>query len=191
QLLAEGQRLRREGQPSAPYYVELHKRFALPVAALVFTLVGFPLGIRSPPGPRSHRAGRAPPLALSFGIVVGYYILYNSMEGFALRGRIPAGIAVWIPNAILAVVGVVLLRASAVGAPTAAFDLFWRLWARVEQLRPSRVVRPVEERKLRRLGRFAGPRESTFIIDRYLIRQYLLFLGIGNMVRTVLIAGAR
>jgi LPS export ABC transporter permease LptF/LPS export ABC transporter permease LptG len=181
QLLAEGQRLRREGQPSAPYYVELHKRFALPVAALVFTLVGFPLGIRS------HRGGRAAALALSFGIVVGYYILYNSMEGFALRGRIPAGIAVWIPNAILAVVGVVLLRASVVGAPTAALDLFWRLWARVEQLRPSRVVRPVEERKLRRLGRFAGPRESTFIIDRYLIRQYLLFLGIGTMVGTVLI----
>ena len=181
QLLAEAQRLGREGQPSAPYYVELHKRFALPVAALVFTLVGFPLGIRS------HRGGRAAALALSFGIVVGYYILYNSMEGFALRGRIPAGIAVWIPNAILAVMGVFLLRASVVGAPTAALDVFWRLWARVEQRRAARVVRPVEERKLRRLGRFAGPRESTFIMDRYLIRQYLLFLGIGTMVGAVLI----
>jgi LPS export ABC transporter permease LptF/LPS export ABC transporter permease LptG len=181
QLLAEAQRLRREGQPSAPYYVELHKRFALPVAALVFTLVGFPLGIRS------HRGGRSAALALSFGIVVGYYILYNSMEGFALRGRIPAGVAVWIPNAILAVMGALLLRASVVGAPTAALDLFWRLWARVEQRRAGRVVRPVEERKLRRLGRFAGPRESTFIMDRYLIRQYLLFLGIGTMVGLVLI----
>jgi lipopolysaccharide export system permease protein len=181
QLLAEAQRLRREGQPSAPYYVELHKRFALPVAALVFTLVGFPLGIRS------RRGGRAAALALSFGIVVGYYILYNSMEGFALRGRIPAGVAVWIPNAILAVMGALLLRASVVGAPTAALDLFWRLWARVEQRRAGRVVRPVEERKLRRLGRFAGPRESTFIMDRYLIRQYLLFLGIGTLVGLVLI----
>jgi len=181
QLLAEAQRLRGEGQPSAPYYVELHKRFALPVAALVFTLVGFPLGIRS------HRGGRAAALALSFGIVVGYYILYNSMEGFALRGRIPVGIAVWIPNAILAVVGGFLLRASVVGAPTAALDVFWRLWARVERRRALRVVRPVEERKLRRLGRFAGPRESTFIMDRYLIRQYLLFLGIGTMVGAVLI----
>ena len=181
QLLAEAHRLRREGQPSAPYYVELHKRFALPVAALVFTLVGFPLGIRS------HRGGRAAALALSFGIVVGYYILYNSMEGFALRGRIPAGVAVWIPNAILAVMGALLLRASVVGAPTAALDPFWRLWARVEQRRAGRVVRPVEERKLRRLGRFAGPRESTFIMDRYLIRQYLLFLGVGTMVGLVLI----
>jgi LPS export ABC transporter permease LptF/LPS export ABC transporter permease LptG len=182
QLLSEAQRLRREGQSSAPYYVELHKRFALPVAALVFTLVGFPLGIRS------HRGGRAAALALSFGIVVGYYILYNSMEGFALRGRIPAGIAVWIPNAILALLGAFLLHASTVGAPTAWLDLFWRLWTRVEQRWAGRAVRPVEERKLRRLGRFAGPRESTFIMDRYLIRQYLLFLGIGTLVGTVLIA---
>ncbi|HEU4439812.1 MAG TPA: LPS export ABC transporter permease LptG [Methylomirabilota bacterium] len=181
QLLAEAERLRREGQSSAPYYVELHKRFALPVAALVFTLVGFPLGIRS------HRGGRAAALALSFGIVVGYYILYNAMEGFALRGRMPAGVAVWVPNAILAVLGMALLRASVVGAPTAALDLFWRLWAWMEQRWAGRVVRPVEERKPRRLGRLAGPRESTFIIDRYLIRQYLLFLGIGTLVGLVLI----
>ena len=52
----------------------MHKRFALPVAALVFTLVGFPLGVRS------HRGGRAVALALSFGIVVSYYIFYTSME---------------------------------------------------------------------------------------------------------------
>jgi lipopolysaccharide export system permease protein len=181
QLLSEAERLRREGQSSAPYYVELHKRFALPVAALVFTLAGFPLGIRS------HRGGRAAALALSFGIVVGYYILYNSMEGFALRGRMPAGVAVWIPNAILALLGAALLRASTVGAPTAWLDLFWRLWTRVEQRWAGRAMRPVEERKLRRLGRFAGPRESTFIMDRYLIRQYLLFLGIGALVGAVLI----
>jgi LPS export ABC transporter permease LptF/LPS export ABC transporter permease LptG len=181
QLLSEGARLRGEGQPSAPYYVELHKRFALPVAALVFTLVGFPLGIRS------HRGGRAAALALSFGIVVGYYILYNSMEGFALRGRLPAGIAVWIPNAILALLGVFLLRATVVGAPAAALDLFWRHWARIEQRWAGRTVRPVEERKPRRLGRFAGPRESTFIMDRYLVRQYLLFLGVGTLVGALLI----
>jgi lipopolysaccharide export system permease protein len=181
QLIAEAERLRSEGQSGAPYYVELHKRFALPVAALVFTLVGFPLGIRS------HRGGRAAALALSFSIVVGYYILYNSMEGFALRGRMPAGIAVWVPNAILAVLGAFLLRASMVGAPTAWLDLFWRLWTWIEQRRAGRVVRPIEERRLRGLGRFAGPRESTFIMDRYLIRQYLLFLGIGTLVGAVLI----
>ena len=182
ELVSEAERLRRAGQIYMPYYIELHKRFALPVAALVFTLVAFPLGIRS------HRGGRAVALALSFGIVVGYYILYSSMEGFALRGRLPAGIAVWIPNMLLALLGVALMRASVAGAPTAWLDLFWRLWARVGERRSGREAKPLEDRRLRRLGRLTGPRESTFIMDRYLIRQYLLFLGIGTLVGAVLIA---
>ena len=181
QLIAEAESLRRAGQIYRPYYVELHKRFALPVAALVFTLVAFPLGVRS------QRGGRAGALALSFGIAVAYYILYSTMEGMALRGRLPAGIAVWIPNAILAVVGVALLRASVAGVSGAWVDLFWRLWARASERRSGRVVKPLEERRRRRLGRIAGPRESTFVIDRYLIRQYLVFLGIGTGIGTTLV----
>jgi LPS export ABC transporter permease LptF/LPS export ABC transporter permease LptG len=181
QLINEADRLRREGQIATPYYVELHKRFALPVAALVFTLVGFPLGIRS------HRGGRAVALGLSFGIVVSYYILYTSMEGFALRGRLPAGIAVWIPNALLALVGVAMLRAAVAGVSTAWLDLFWRLWAKVGERQSGRVAKPLDERRRRRLGRLTGPRESTFIMDRYLIRQYLVYLGIGTVIGAVLI----
>ncbi len=181
QLISEADRLYREGQIATPYYVELHKRFALPVAALVFTLVGFPLGIRS------HRGGRAVALGLSFGIVVSYYILYTSMEGIALRGRLPAGIAVWIPNAILALVGAAMLRAAVAGVSTAWLDAFWRLWAKIGERRSGRVAKPLEERRRRRLGRLTGPRESTFIMDRYLIRQYLIYLGIGTVIGAVLI----
>ncbi|MGH7400537.1 MAG: LPS export ABC transporter permease LptG [Candidatus Rokuibacteriota bacterium] len=181
QLLAEAESMRRAGQIYTPYYVELHKRFALPVAALIFTIVAFPLGIRS------HRGGRAVALGLSFGIVVGYYILYSTMEGLALRGRMPAGVAVWVPNMILAVVGLALMRASVAGASPAWLDLFWRLWAKVGERRSGRVAKPIEERRRRRLGRLAGPRESTFLIDRYLIRQYLIFLGVGTGIGASLI----
>lgn len=182
QLISEADRLDRAGQIATPYYVELHKRFALPVAALMFTLVGFPLGIRS------HRGGRAVALGLSFGIVVSYYILYTSMEGFALRGRLPAGIAVWVPNALLAIVGLAMLRASAVGVSSAWLELFWRLWAKAGERRSGRVVKPLEERRRRRLGRLTGPRESSFIMDRYLIRQYLIYLGVGTLIGSVLIS---
>ena len=181
QLIGEADRLLREGQIATPYYVELHKRFALPMAALMFTLVGFPLGIRS------HRGGRAVALGFSFGIVVSYYILYTSMEGIALRGRLPAGIAVWIPNAILALVGLAMLRAEVAGVSTAWLDAFWRLWAKIGERRSGRVAKPLEERRRGRLGRLTGPRESTFIMDRYLIRQYLIYLGIGTVIGAVLI----
>ncbi|MGH7403527.1 MAG: LPS export ABC transporter permease LptG [Candidatus Rokuibacteriota bacterium] len=181
QLLAEAESMRRAGQIYTPYYVELHKRFALPVAALLFTIVAFPLGIRS------QRGGRAVALGLSFAIVISYYILYSGMEGLALRGRMPAGIAVWVPNMILAVVGLALMRASVVGAPPAWLDFFWRLWAKVGDRQSGRVAKPLEERRRRRLRRLAGPRESTFLIDRYLVRQYLIFLGVGTGIGAALV----
>jgi lipopolysaccharide export system permease protein len=181
QLVAEAESLRRAGQIYRPYYVELHKRFALPVAALVFTFVAFPLGIRS------QRGGRAVALALSFGIVVAYYILYTTMEGLALRGRLPIGLAVWTPNVIMALLGLAFLRASVAGAPAAWLDLFWRLWNKVAERRSGRVAKPLEERRRRRLGPIAGPRESTFVIDRYLIRQYLAFLGVGTAIGAALV----
>ncbi|HUP37956.1 MAG TPA: LPS export ABC transporter permease LptG [Candidatus Limnocylindria bacterium] len=180
QLVAEAETLRRSGQIYAPHYVELHKRFALPVAALVFTVMAFPLGVRS------QRGGRAVALGLSFGVVVGYYILYSTMEGLAMRNRMPAAIAVWIPNAILAVVGVVLLRASVAGVSPAGLDLLWRLWAKVGERQSGRVAKPLEERR-RHLRRLAGPRASTFVMDRYLVKQYLIYLGIGTGIGAVLV----
>ncbi len=177
QLVDEARHLEREGQIAAPYYVELHKRFALPVAALVFVLVGFPLGVRS------HRGGRAVALASSFGIVVSYYIVFTSLEGMALRGRLPAGVAVWIPNALFFMIGLALLRAATLGVSTAWLDGLWRLRAKLEPRRSGRVVKPRRERQLVHLR---GPRASTFIIDRYLVREYLVYLGIGALVGSVL-----
>jgi len=39
----------------------------------------------------------------------------------------------------------------------------------VGERQSGRVAKPLEERRRRRLGRLAGPRASTFIMDRYLI----------------------
>ncbi|HET7875089.1 MAG TPA: LPS export ABC transporter permease LptG [Methylomirabilota bacterium] len=176
QLLDAANELHQQGQIAAPYYVEFHKRFALPFAALVFVLLGYPLGIR-------HRGGRAAALAASFGIVASYYVLFTSFEGMALRQRLPAGVAIWIPNAVFLVLGVILLRTSTVGVSARLTDVFWRLRARLERRPSGRLTQP---RRLRRLVRLHGPRASTYIIDRYLVRQYLGFLGLGVLVGAVL-----
>src|SRR6266545_4078956 len=169
--------LERQGQIVTPYRVEFHKRFALPVAALVFTLVGFPLGVRT------HRGGRAVAVASSFGIVVSYYIVFNSLEGLALSRRLPTGLAIWLPNLVFGLLGLGLIRAISTGVSTARMDLVWRLWARAQGWRAGRVARLVSERRRRRLPR---PRASTFIIDRYLVRQFLVFVGLGVLVGAVL-----
>ena len=176
-LLATADDLERQGQILTPYRVEFHKRFALPVAALVFTLVGFPLGIRA------HRGGRALALCASFGIVVAYYIVFTSLEGMALSRRLPTGLAIWLPNIGFGLLGLGLIRATTTGVSAAWMDLVWRLSARGQRWRSRRAARPVSERRRDRLPR---PRASTFIIDRYLVKQFLVLVGLGLLVGGVL-----
>ncbi|HYE92723.1 MAG TPA: LPS export ABC transporter permease LptG, partial [Terriglobales bacterium] len=156
------------GEPSrrAPFEVEWHKRFAFPVAALVFALVGFPLAVRS------HRGGRAIALVGSLAILVLYYLLLTSLEGSALRGGLPPWVAIWAPNAVFGAIGALFMVA-------VARDVRWRgsrwLWQRLDALgawRQRHVVSPRE-------AHTATGRDSTHIIDRYLVRSYLSFVLVG------------
>ena len=166
-----------EARAAAPYWVELHKRLALPGAALVFVIAGFALGIRS------RRAGRAGALAASFGIVASYYILITSLEGMALNRRLPAGLAIWLPNALFLALGVGLLRLTALGTTPAWGQRLWGLTAWLPRDRPDWLGWPGW---IRGLPRLRGRRASRYIIDRYVLRRYVLFLVIGCLVTIVL-----
>ena len=155
-----------------PFLVEWHKRFALPVAALVFTLVAFPLAIRS------HRGGRSIALVASLAILVSYYLVLSSLENSALRQRLPVWLAIWTPNLLFCGIGSTLLIAT---------TLEWRaprlrlLWQAVETVRQS-----LPERRQIGIRVMAGARESTHILDRYLVREYLVLMGIGLAVAATL-----
>jgi LPS export ABC transporter permease LptG/LPS export ABC transporter permease LptF len=175
-LIGRARELRRGGEPAEPYLVELHKRFALPVASLVFVLVGYPLGIRS------HRGGRSAALAWSLGIVLAYYVVFTTVEGMALRGRLPPWLAIWLPNALFLLGGVVLL-----GSLTRVWRPAWRppVW-RLGEGAARRLAGP-RRRSLRPASPVHGPRASTFILDRYLVRQYVAFIAVGVAVGAVLL----
>lgn len=180
-LRAQAAALEAQGQLAGAYYVELHKRFALPLAALVFVLVGFPLALRG--GPRGG-GGRGVALAQSLGIVVSYYILFTSLEGMALRGRVPPWFGIWLPDALFLAASLVLLRVTTVGLPTGWTHQLWRLRDTLRARVPTlpflrRGASAVTESGRRR-------RASTFIIDRYLLREYIKFIGIGLGVGAVL-----
>jgi lipopolysaccharide export system permease protein len=175
--------LERQGQIVVPFRVEIQKRFTLPVAALVFVLVGFPLGIRT------HRGGRTLALGSSLVIVVCYYVMHTFLEGLALRQRLPVPVAMWLPNVIFGAVGLVLLYGAAVGGlPISVTHLLWRVRAGLPRVVRGLIPRraPVE-RVHPTGGRPRGPRASTYLIDRYLVREYLTFIGIGLAVGAVLI----
>jgi LPS export ABC transporter permease LptG len=156
----------------APFVVEWHKRFAFPVAALVFAVIAFPLAVRS------HRGGRSIALVGSLAILVAYYLIMTSLENSALRLRLPAALAIWTPNVLFALVGVALLVATAREWPLPRLAPVWRLVAAVRDALPRRNA--AAERSS------AGGRDSTHILDRYLIREYLVFASIGLAVAAAL-----
>jgi lipopolysaccharide export system permease protein len=158
----------------------MHKRFTLPVAAIVFVLVSFPLGIRT------HHGGRTLALGSSLVIVIGYYILHTFLEGMALGERLPVVVAMWLPNTIFAVAGALLFHGTTAGRSPSLVRLLWRLRAKFGQviLRPKRAS---AERPHRPAARVRGPRASTYLLDRYLVREYLTFIGTGIAVGAVLI----
>ncbi len=158
----------------APYAIELHKRFALPLAALVFALVGFPLAIRS------HHGGRSIALAASLAILLAYYLVMTSLEGAALRLRISPGVAMWTPNALFTIVGVVLFVATTREWRLPPLPLLWRGIDALAALTPSRQTRRGQ------LHASQPTHDSTHIMDRYLVREYLTFMGIGLAVAAAL-----
>ena len=170
-----------QGQLVSPYYVEFHKRFALPVAAIVFVLVGFPLGIR---GQARGGGGRGIALAASLAIVVSYYIVFTTLEGMALRGRVPPWLGIWLPDAIFLVAGLALIAAATLGMPTGWVHRLWYLRDVVRARIPARPLAWSREAKTEP-GR-TRQRASTFIIDRYLLREYVKYIGIGLGVGAVL-----
>ena len=78
---------------------EVHKKFALPAACLVFGLIGLPLGIVN------RRGGRAAGFAVSVAIVLLYYALLATGEARAIEGRMSPALAMWLPNLLLLAFG--------------------------------------------------------------------------------------
>jgi LPS export ABC transporter permease LptG len=174
-FLGLGQRIALLGEDraaSAPFLVEWHKRLALPAAALVFALVAFPLAVRS------HRGGRSIALVASLAILVAYYVVLTSLEGSALRLRLPAWLAIWTPNILFTLLGAGLLTAGTLEWRMPRMAALWEGAAAVSRALPRRGDRTV------RLA--TGGQDSTHILDRYLLREYLVFMGIGLGVAAVL-----
>ncbi len=117
------------GQDSTPQEVELHKRYAIPFACIVFGLIGVPLGIQ----PR--RSGRSFGFVFSILLLLAYYISLTGSEILALRRTIPPYLAGWAPNAFFGGFGIYLLIKTARESPfkpvawlTEAFELIQRKW---------------------------------------------------------------
>ena len=83
---------------------ELYQRVSVPMASLIFTLIGVPLGIQ--PTRNSSSAG----FAMSVIIIFFYYALMTMGNALARGGVLPPMLAVWIPNIVGIIAGAILFR---------------------------------------------------------------------------------
>jgi len=81
------------------YMVEVHKKFSIPFASLVFILVGAPLGVAS----RKGSMGVSATLSIMFFLV--YWACLILGEDLADRQFLPPMLAMWFPNIIIGLAG--------------------------------------------------------------------------------------
>ncbi len=92
---------------AAKYRVEIHKKFSIPFACLVFVLIGAPLGM----------AARRGGVGLGVGISIGFFLFYwaclEGGENLADRLLVAPWLAMWGPNILIGLIGIILtLRAT-------------------------------------------------------------------------------
>jgi LPS export ABC transporter permease LptG len=151
--------------------VELHYRLALPLAAVVLAMVGIPLGIST------RKGGKAVGLLLTILLVFVYYILMAFGRSFALQGRLPPALGLWLANLVFGAAGVFMIthpqrvRTRVQFAQDWAEELGrqWQLRAakRLRRARPAASDPLLHPRPLG--GRFFQ------ILDLYIARSWLFY----------------
>ena len=108
------------------YWVEIHKKYAIPVACVVFVLIGVPLGIMS------RRGGFGTAAGLSLGFFILYWSCLIGGEKLADRDFLTPWIGMWAANIILGFGGIYLTYRSA--RETLHID-----WTRILRFLPGRL----------------------------------------------------
>jgi lipopolysaccharide export system permease protein len=85
------------------FEIEIHKKFSLAAACLIFVVLGAPLAVRFP------RGGVGLVIGVSLVVFALYYVGLIGGEAMANKGLVPPFWAMWGTNVILTVIGIVLL----------------------------------------------------------------------------------
>lgn len=116
-----------ERKEISQFLVEIHKKFSIPVACLVFVFIGVPLGIMA------RRGGIGTGVIYSVAFYLLYWICMIRGEVMADRLIIKPWVAMWAPNIIVGVGGLFLVFRMArenylnnISLPQKLLSLIWR-----------------------------------------------------------------
>ncbi|MBZ5707294.1 MAG: LPS export ABC transporter permease LptF [Acidobacteriia bacterium] len=156
------------------YYIEFHRRFALPTACLVLALVGIPLGLSSKKG------GKSTGFVLTILLVFAYYSASLVGVSLARQGKVSPAVGVWLANAVFFLGGAFLLWR----VERRPFEIghIRGLWGPIkEQFQGTGGIglrRSAEDAFARaaRRRRVFSARFPT-ILDDYVLRDFLVYLA--------------
>ncbi|HEV2722603.1 MAG TPA: LPS export ABC transporter permease LptG [Thermoanaerobaculia bacterium] len=157
--------------------VEIHKKFAIPFACVVFGILGLPLGITN------RRGGKSSGFSLSIAIILFYYILINNGEAMAQGGKVSPAVGMWTPNVILFVLGIYLLARANREAGFKSERV--SIWRRIADAVRRRRATPAPVMSATQIALDEEPAilnrlDITFpnILDRYILREFAKILAL-------------
>ena len=161
--------------PHAPI-MEAHKKFSIPVACFVFVLLGVAFGV-------SNRTdGRLASFALGIAVIFAYYVLMYESEALAKGQRVPPHLAMWLPNIVLGLVGMALIRRRAGGVERGA-SLPWTRWRlpappSVPEVTGGPAIAGAADRDPV-VTVSGGSLPGVNILDWYVTKMYLRWVGLA------------
>ena len=167
ELRAHAAAIEARGESSHNQLMAIHKKFSIPIACLVFGLIGLALGATN------RRDGRMGSFVFGLAVIFAYYVPLQAGPALAKGQHIPAWLAVWFPNFLLGAIGITMLmrRARAADQP-----LFLGI--------PQRVSQFWERRRRANAGSEATSgrmRGMATILDRYVGATYLRVFAIATL----------
>lgn len=125
--------------------VEVHKKFSIPAACLVFGIIALPLGFNN------RRGGKSSGFVVSLGVFLVYYVMLSNGENGARFGRMSPWLAMWMPNLALAAAGGILLfrRNRDKSLMLSRIDRWVRedVWGRLLRIKRWRDIRELRRRR--------------------------------------------
>ncbi|HSK10004.1 MAG TPA: LptF/LptG family permease [Vicinamibacterales bacterium] len=107
ELRAEAARLEEAGRSSHNQVWFIQQKFSIPVACLVFALVGLGLGLST------GRGGKLAAFVVGMGVIFAYYIVMYTARAMVKGALLPPVLGPWIPNIVVGLLGLVALAARA------------------------------------------------------------------------------
>ncbi|HLB88206.1 MAG TPA: LPS export ABC transporter permease LptF [Terriglobales bacterium] len=157
------------------YFIEFHRRFALPTACVVLALVGIPLGLASKKG------GKSAGFVLTVLLVAVYYSVSLVGVSLARQGTVSPALGAWLANIVFFLGGAFLLwRAERRPFEMVSLRGRWNPFKSKLQEGGKSLLRPRGEDAFQR----AASRRRVFsarfpmILDDYVLRDFFVYLAL-------------